>query len=131
MTVPTLLGLRNVKVPVTDLQIALDWYRRVLGFQPTIEFPDTDGVVRGVHGELPGAGDVLALREDPAAARGLGSFAIANFTVPDRPALQSWAAHLDELGINHGPIIDPPRLSLLVFANPDGQEIHLYTPIRD
>lgn len=131
MSVPMLVGLRNVKVPVTDLKIALDWYGRVFGFRPTIEFPDADGVVRGVHGEIPGVGDVLALREDPEAARGLGVFAIANFSVADRLALETWVAHLDELGVTHGPIIDAPRLSLLVLTNPDGQEIHLYTPIGD
>ena len=131
MSVPMLVGLRNVKVPVTDLQVALDWYGRVLGFRPTTEFPDAEGVVRGVHGELPGIGDVLALREDPDAARGLGAFAVANFAVADRPALEAWVTHLDELDVAHGPIVDAPRLSLLVFANPDGQEIHLYTPIHD
>lgn len=130
MSIPTLVGLRNVKVPVTDLRVALDWYCRVLGFRPMIEFPDDQGVVRGVHGELPGIGDVLALREDPPAARGLGAFAIANFTVPDRLALESWAAHLDELGVAHDSIVDTPRVSVLIFRNPDGQEIHLYTPIQ-
>ncbi len=130
MTVPTMLGLRNVKVPVTDLRVALEWYGRVFGFRPTIEFPDADGVVRGVHGELPGLGDVLALREEPKAARGLGTFAIANFAVADRRTLEDWVAHLDDLGVAHGPIVDTPRLSLLVLANPDGQEIHLYTPLR-
>lgn len=131
MSIPMLAGLRNVKVPVTDLPTALEWYGRVLGFRPTIEFSDAGGVVRGVHGELPGIGDVLALREDPDAARGLGVFAIANFAVSDRAALETWVKHLDELGIDHNPIVDGPRLSVLVFANPDGQEIHLYTPIRD
>jgi catechol-2,3-dioxygenase len=130
MSVPRLVGLRNVKVPVTDLGIALDWYRKVLGFKPTIEFSDSEGVVRGVHGELPGIGDVLALREDLEAARGLGSFAIANFEVADRAALETWVAHLARVGVVHGPIVDTPRLSLLVLRNPDGQEIHLYTPIR-
>jgi catechol-2,3-dioxygenase len=129
MSVPPLLGLRNVKVPVTNLAVALDWYGTVLGFRATIEFPDSEGVVRGVHGELPGIGDVLALREDPAAARGLSAFAIANFEVSDRATLETWATHLAKLGVTHGPIVDTPRLSLLVFCNPDGQEIHLYTPI--
>ncbi|GAC1608286.1 MAG: VOC family protein [Mycobacteriales bacterium] len=129
MSVPPLLGLRNVKVPVTNLAVALDWYGAVFGFRPTIEFPDSEGVLRGVHGELPGIGDVLALREDPAAARGLGAFAIANFEVVDRAALEAWVMHLAELGVAHGPIIDTPRTALLVICNPDGQEIHLYTPI--
>ena len=131
MSVPMLAALRNVKVPVTDLQVALDWYGKVFGFRPTMEFTDADGIVRGVHGALPGLGEVLALREDPDAARGLGVFAIANFAVADRAALQEWVKHLDELGVAHGSIVDAPRLSLLVFANPDGQEIHLYTPIRN
>jgi len=127
MSVPQLERLRNVKVPVTDLPVALEWYQRVLGFRSTREFADEAGVLRGVHGELPGIGEVLALREDPDAARGLGAFAIANFGVADRAALETWVGHLDELGVEHGSIIDTPELSILVFFNPDGQEIHLYT----
>lgn len=131
VTVPTLLALRNVKVPVTDLKVAIDWYSRVLGFRTTMEFADENGVVRGVHGELPGIGAVLALREDGEAARGLGVFAVANFEVADRAVLEAWITHLDQLGVEHGPIVDAPRLSLLVLHNPDGQEVHLYTPLRD
>ena len=128
MSMPTLVGLRNVKVPVTDLPVAIDWYVRVLGFRVTIEFPDSNGVVRGVHGELPGIGAVLALREDPEAARGLGVFAIANFEVADRDALETWATYLDTLDVAHGSIFDSVHGSVLVFDNPDGQEIHLYAP---
>jgi hypothetical protein len=87
MSPPTLLGLRNVKVPVTDLRVALDWCGKVLGFRPTIEFSDDQGVVRRVHGALPGIGPVLALREDPEAARGHGAFAIADFEIEDRDVL--------------------------------------------
>lgn len=130
MNTPALVGLRNVKVPVTDLQVAMTWYRQVFGFVPTMQFPDSEGVIRGVHGEIAGIGAVLALREDKEAAQGLGAFAIANFSVTDRSTLESWVTHLDTLGVTHGPIIDTPQLSLLVLHNPDGQEIHLYTPIR-
>ena len=131
MSMPTLTAFRNVKVPVTDLAVALDWYGKVFGFSPVLEFPDADGVVLGVHGEIPGLGAVLALREDPDAARGLGAFAICNFTVADRSALEAWVSHLDALGVRHGEIIDTPRLSVLVMDNPDGQEIHLYTSPPD
>jgi catechol-2,3-dioxygenase len=127
---PPLVRLRNVKVPVADIGIAIEWYAKAFGFQTMIEFRDDAGVVRGVHGELPGIGPVLALREDEPAARGLGAFAIANFEVPDRAALEAWAAHLDEVGVQHDPIVDGPRVSVLVLRNPDGQEIHLYTPIQ-
>lgn len=130
MSLPPPFRHRNVKVPVTSLPEAVEWYGAVLGFRPTIEFPDAEGVVRGVHGDLPGLKDGLALREDPEAARGLGAFAVANFEVPDRSGLEAWADHLDRLGVAHDPIVDAPRLSLLVVRNPDGQEVHLYTPIR-
>jgi catechol-2,3-dioxygenase len=131
MSVPSSLRLRNVKVPVSELGVAVEWYRDALGFQPSIEFRDSDGVVRGVHGDLPGSSAALALREDPEAARGLGAFAISNFEVPDRGALEAWATHLDAIGVQHDPIVDGPRLSVLILRNPDGQEVHLYTPIRE
>jgi catechol 2,3-dioxygenase-like lactoylglutathione lyase family enzyme len=129
MSVPSLVRLRNVKVPVSDLPTAVEWYGKTLGFRSTIDFRDDDGVVRGVHGELPHIGAVLALREDPDAARGLGGFAISNFEVADRAALETWAAHLDNVGVEHDQIVDAPRVSVLVFRDPDGHEIHLYTPI--
>lgn len=126
---PPAYRLRNVKVPVTDLPRAIDWYGRVLGFRPTLEFADAEGVVRGVHGDLPGLPDGLALREDPEAARGLGVFAVANFEVADRGGLEAWVEHLDALGVAHDGIVDTPRISLLVTYSPDGQEVHFYTPI--
>jgi len=122
-------ALRNVKVSVTDLAVARDRYGVVFGLVSIMEFPDDGAVVRGIHGEIPGLGAVLALREDPEAARGLGGFAIANFTVPDRSTLEPWVSHLDALGVEHSGIRDTPRSSLLVMLNPDGQAIHLYTPM--
>ena len=129
-SIPRLTSLRHVKVPVTDLASALKWYGEVLGFTSLIAVRDKDGVVRGVHGELPGLGAVLALREDPDAARGLGAFSITNFGVEDRADLEAWVRHLDELSVAHEPIVDGPRLSVLIFYNPDGQAIDLYTPLR-
>lgn len=69
----TLQGMFAVKLPASDLTRSRAWYEQVFGFIPEIEFPDDDGVVRGVAGHLPGVADpVFALREDPAAARGGG-----------------------------------------------------------
>ena len=119
------------QVPVTDLGVAIEWYSVALGFRPTIEFRDSDGVVRGVHGDLPGISAGLALREDPEAARGLGEFAISNFEVPDESALEAFSSHLDTVGVPHDPIVHAPRVSVLIFRNPDGQEVHIYTPIRE
>jgi catechol 2,3-dioxygenase-like lactoylglutathione lyase family enzyme len=128
MARPELACLRVLKLPVSDLPAALDWYRQLFGFEVTLEFPDADGVVRGVAGTVPGLEPTwLALREDPAAATGLAGFNPVVWGVPDRPDLQDWANHLDALGIVHSPQIEASIGWLLVFNDPDGIEHHLYT----
>lgn len=124
-----LAGIFSVKLPVTDLQRSLKWYKDVFDVRPFLEFPDdTDGVVRGVACEVPGLGDTgLALREDPEHARGISGFAPVNFAVKDKTAMEAWVARLDELGIEHSPIIDATIGWILVFHDPDGLEIHLYS----
>lgn len=85
MSLPRLAGVHHVKIPVTDLARSRDWYGRVFGFRVTWEFPDEEGVARGVAGEVPGFGDtILALRENPQAARGSKGFDPVGFAVADR-----------------------------------------------
>lgn len=124
-----LTGVRGVKLPVTDVRKSLDWYQRVFGVQPWIEFPDDDGVVRGVGCHIPGCGQtMLALRENPDAHPMAGLELI--LAVADRAALEGWVAHLDACGVAHSPIIDATVGWLLVLHDHDGHEIHLYTDQR-
>lgn len=124
-----LAGLRGVKLPVTDVQKSLAWYRRVFDARPMLEFPDEDGVVRGVACTLPGCGDaLLALRENPQAHPMAGLEVI--YSVTDRAALGDWLTHLDACGVAHSPIIDASVGWLLVLHDHDGHEIHLYTEER-
>ena len=124
---PGLAGIHHVKIPVSDLQRSRAWYERVFGFKVTMEFPE-DGVVRGLVGEVPGMGDtVMGLRENPSAAAGIAGFDPISFGVRDRAHVEEWVSHLDNLGIPHSPIIDATEGWLLVFHDPDGLEIHLYS----
>ncbi|MFJ5303039.1 VOC family protein [Streptomyces sp. NPDC088350] len=125
---PELAGIHHVKLPVTDLDRSRDWYGRVLGFKVTHEFPDADGVVRGVAGEVPGLGDtVLCLRVNSEAAHGCQGFDPVSFGVRDRADVEAWAARLDTLGIPHSPVIEASIGWLLVFNDPDGLDLHLYS----
>ncbi|NEW27709.1 VOC family protein [Nocardia cyriacigeorgica] len=126
---PDLAGIHHVKIPVSDLSRSVRWYREVFGMRPTLQFADSsDGVVRGAAGDMPGLGRVLvALRENPVAATGCKGFDPVGFAVNDRADLEQWATHLDGLGIPHSPVIDASIGWLLVFDDPDGVEIHLYT----
>ena len=75
MTRPAIDGLRGVKLPVTDLQRSLSWYQQVFDVAPWFEFPDADGVVRGVLFTVPGLIDSgLALRENAEVAHGIAGF---------------------------------------------------------
>ncbi|WP_405975538.1 VOC family protein [Streptomyces sp. NBC_00988] len=125
---PELAGIHHVKMPVTDLDRSRDWYGRVLGFKVTYEFQDADGVVRGVAGEVPGLGDsMLCLRVNSEAAQGCQGFDPVSFAVPDRADIEAWAAHLDTLGVPHSPVIEASIGWLLVFNDPDGLDLHLYS----
>jgi hypothetical protein len=72
----------------------------------------------------------IALRENPEVARGTAGFDPVIYAVTDRAAVEEWAARLDELGIPHSPVMDATLGWLLVFHDPDGIEIHLYTRER-
>jgi catechol 2,3-dioxygenase-like lactoylglutathione lyase family enzyme len=125
---PQLAGIHHVKFPVSDLAASRTWYEKVFGFEVTIEFPDEQGVVRGLGGTAKGLGEVgLALRENPAAAAGIQGFDPVSFGIEDKAAAQEWVAHLDGLGIPHSPVIDATVGWIVVFHDPDGTEIHLYS----
>jgi catechol 2,3-dioxygenase-like lactoylglutathione lyase family enzyme len=127
MAHPQLAGIHHVKIPVTDLTRSVDWYGRVFGYRTTWEFPDGDGVIRGVGGEVPGLGCTLAFRENPEAATGCRNFDPIGFGVRDQGHLEEWAAHLDAVGVPHSSVIEASRGWLLVFDDPDRLELHLYS----
>jgi catechol 2,3-dioxygenase-like lactoylglutathione lyase family enzyme len=128
MTSRELAGIHHVKIPVTDLARSLHWYRRVFGLRPTMAFSEADGVVRGFAGEIPGLKPAtVAFRVNPAAVEGSRGFDPVSFAVESRDDIQRWAGHLDSLGVSHSPIVEASIGWLLIFDDPDGLTLHLYT----
>jgi catechol 2,3-dioxygenase-like lactoylglutathione lyase family enzyme len=128
MTTHELAGIHHVKIPVTDLARSLRWYRQVFGLRPTIQFPEADGAVRGFSGEIPGLErTMVSFRVNPAAAEGCRGFDPVSFAVDSRDDLQAWVEHLDGLDVNHSPIVEASIGWLLIFDDPDGLTLHLYT----
>jgi catechol 2,3-dioxygenase-like lactoylglutathione lyase family enzyme len=122
-----LAGIHHVKFPVADLARSRAWYERVFDLTPSMEFPDGGGVVRGVGYEPVGPGVSICLREHPVAARGIAGFDPVSFAIADQAAAEAWVARLDALGVAHSPVIEASLGWLVVFHDPDGTEIHLYT----
>lgn len=126
---PALTGLRYVKLPVTDLARSKEWWSRVFGWSARLEFPDSDGVVRGVAGVFRDFGEPgLSLRENPD-ARTLQGLELM-LGVADRGAVQEWGRWLDGIQVPHSPVIDATLGWLMVLHDPDGHEIHLYSDER-
>ena len=120
-----ILDVLSVKIPVSDLAASRPWYAAVFGLREEMEWPDDDGVVRGVG--FSGLGQViLALRQDPAAAAATDRFGFLNVRVPAEAHLGDCAAHLDALGIPHTPIMSAAQGRLIGFHDPDGHELSFY-----
>ena len=128
MNRPGITGIHHLKFPVSDLALSRAWYERVLGFQVAFEFPDADGVVRGVAGTVPGLGEVrIALRQNPDAARGGTGFDPVCFAIADHAAAEAWAVWLDEQGVQRSPVVEATSGWGVGFADPDGLELRLYS----
>ena len=119
------LQVMSVKIPVSDLAASRRWYADVFGLRAVMEWPDADGVVRGVA--LSGLGKVLlALREHPAAAAATRGFGFLNVRVPAEEDLAGCSAHLDRLQIRHTPVISGASGRLVGFHDLDGHELSFY-----
>ena len=129
VTAARLNGIFGVKLPVRDLAVSRAWYERLFDLRLRAEFPDDDGVVRGVAYEIPGVPGVgLALRERPDIA-GLSGFDPVIFAVADNAAVDAWSRRLTELAIPHDVV--PGTLGMVVvFHDPDGLKIRLYSRER-
>ncbi len=126
-TAPVLCGVHHLKLPVSDLERSVNWYRTRLGYRPVVEFVE-QGELRGVSMRHPNGGPELAVRLDPeraTAAAGFDYFAIA---VPDKDTIDALADRLTALGEEHAGVHFATIGWVLPYLHdPDGHEIRFYT----
>ena len=119
------LQILSVKIPVADLAASRQWYADVLGLREDMEWPDEDGIVRGIAFE-PLGGVILALREHPEGAAATRDFGFVNVRVPAESDLTVCATHLDRLGVWHTEVISGARGRLVGFHDLDGHQLSFY-----
>ncbi len=129
MTPPALQGVHHLKFPVGDLDRSLAFYQRALGGQRVAKWDHVhrDGTRYAMILEVPGLGTKLELRLDPAQADAQRGFDPVTIAVQDRAALAAWKDHLDGAGIEHSPVLTAIQAWLVVFVDPDGRRLRLYT----
>jgi catechol 2,3-dioxygenase-like lactoylglutathione lyase family enzyme len=124
-------GLGHVAVTVTDIDRGREWYSKLFGSQPVLD--EDAGTFFHVVWAL-GGGALFGIHTHPREndqpdfsefRTGLDHVA---FACSSRADLASWEKRLDELGIQHGGIVDAPYGSGLSFRDPDNLPLEFFAP---
>ncbi|MDT5350749.1 MAG: hypothetical protein QOH91_4036 [Mycobacterium sp.] len=127
MTFP---ALTHIALTVRDLDVSGPWYRRLLDTDPVVD-EHTDAGFRHIVWLL-GGGTLLGIHQHDRAApdEKFSEFRVGldhvAFGCADRTELETWVARLDELGIEHGGIVDASYGSGLSFRDPDGIALEFF-----
>jgi glyoxylase I family protein len=132
-------GLSHVQLLVSDIRASSDWYTVALGLEPYVRDLDI-GYVALRHRSArmvvvltapahPGKnGDSDRRDTDVGSAPISGTVDHLAFAVPDGAALQSWADHLTEIGVDHHGVVLENGNPSLQLRDPDGIAIELVAP---
>jgi glyoxylase I family protein len=129
---PDFPALTHVALTVRDLAVSVPWYEALLDAEPVLD-EDTDPHMHHTV-YLLGNGTLLGLHqhENPAADGTFSEFNVGldhvAFGLADRQELETWAARLDELGIDHDAIKDASYGSGVSFRDPDNIPLEFFAP---
>ena len=122
--------ITHVVLTIGDLSVSRAWYRRLFGSDPVLD--EDVGPFHHCVFALPG-GVLVSLHEfkepnpDPFDERRRGLDHLA-FGVSSRADLEEWAQKLDEMGIEHGKIVDASYGSGMAFRDPDNIQLEFFAP---
>ncbi|MGE5596436.1 MAG: VOC family protein [Hyphomicrobiales bacterium] len=129
---PPTTGVSHVSLTVSDLDRSIPFYEKAFGLATLFRGRnDTEGFEVAYLAE-PSSGLLIGLTRHDAVdpgqfnprLTGLDHFSIG---VPDRAAVDAWARHLDEAGIEHEPPVEqPPFGTGMTFKDPDGIALEVY-----
>lgn len=129
---PAFPSLTHVAVTVSDLAASTRWYSRLFGTDPVL---DEDELTGDFHHTvyLLDNGQLFGLHTHPqTVAGGFDEHRVGldhvSFACRDRTELQTWAEHLDALGVAHGEIVDATYGSGVSFRDPDGIALEFFAP---
>lgn len=141
MTTPAPARLHHIALTVTDLDASVRWYEQVFGVRQQMEGPHEGGfakiladdawtLVFALHRHDANGGELF-----DETRTGLDH---VGFEVPTRADLQAWQDHLERHGVvradrtgkplTQSPIADEPYGSVLVFRDPDNNQLELFAP---
>ena len=123
-------NIGHVVLTIKDLEVSRPWYTRLFGADPILEEdtgPFTHCVWAMDNGQIISLHEFHEPNNDEFDERRRGLDHLA-FGVSARAELEGWAKKLDELGIEHGKIIDAGYGSGLAFRDPDNIQLEFFAP---
>jgi catechol 2,3-dioxygenase-like lactoylglutathione lyase family enzyme len=126
---PAFEGIHHLKIAVSDLERSTDFYRRVLRAErvAALDHVDRTGRLFAVILKIPNLGTFLELRHDSALAARHAGFDPMTLTVAGKAELEVWGTFLQGQGVAHSPVLTGAVGWLVVFEDPDGLRLRLYT----
>ncbi len=121
--------IHHLKFPTADLGPSVTFYKQVFGAQEltNLTHKDPNGQVYARVLQIPGFQPMVELWTNPVSAKAQAGYDFLTLAVNDRAALDIWSTYLDELGIEHSGILPAIDSWLLVFEDPDGHRMRLYS----
>lgn len=126
---PAINGYGHLNFTVTDVEGTARWWETVMGFT-IVHAEQRESGVKVWNVYHPGLGAVgFVEHPQPGTDRfdersvGLDHFALR---VPDRAALDDWAKHLDDLGVENSGIQEEIGGPLIVFRDPDNIQLEVW-----
>lgn len=126
-------GVHHLRLTVTDVERARQFYTDVLGFQVFAEIPPgvllTNGTILLGLGPPPHPEQAIATDRFSEDRVGLDHL---SFSVNERADLERAVQLFDERGVPHGEITDMASLglSMLFFRDPDNVQLELTAPLH-
>jgi catechol-2,3-dioxygenase len=126
---PDLPSIHHVALTVTDLDVSLPWYQRLFGVEPAMNL--TDGpfdrrVFALAGGQLLGLTRHDAARTDDRFDPVVPGLDHVGFTCADRAEVSAWQTHLDQIGVEHGGIVEAEYGWALSCKDPDGNALEFF-----
>ncbi|MFY9589064.1 MAG: VOC family protein [Actinomycetota bacterium] len=128
----TIPDIAHVAVTVSDYDVSLAWYTKLFDRAPDLD--EDTGPFRHTIWVQPN-GQLFAFHTFPKGVFKPGRFDELTpgldhigFLVSSRDVLEAWAKHLDELGIEHGKIVEASYGSGLAFRDPDNIQLEFFAP---
>ena len=122
--------IHHLKFPVADVDASVTFYEKVFGAQEQSKLTHRDPETKDVYAkvvQIPGFQPMVELWRNPKSAKAQAGYDFLTLAVKDRAALDSWSSYLDELAVVHSDVLTAIDSWLLVFEDPDGHRMRLYS----